>query len=75
MNLDKSKVMIFSKGTNDLHTFSLNGTNLEIVSEYKYLEVYFLRIIHSIAQKSTSLSKVLKHYIVYLVKQEHYNCR
>ena len=53
VNLDKSKVMIFSKGTNDLHTFSLNGTNLEIVSEYKYLGVYF--------SKNNSFHSTKKH--------------
>ena len=45
--------MIFSKGTNDLHTFSLNGTNLEIVSEYKYLGVYF--------SKNNSFHSTKKH--------------
>ena len=41
VNLDKSKIMIFSKRGNQLQTFSLNGTNLEIVKEYKYLGVLF----------------------------------
>ena len=53
VNLDKSKIMIFSKRGNHLQTFSMNGTTLEIVTEYKYLGVLF--------SKSNSFYSTKKH--------------
>ena len=42
INASKSNVLIFSKGRLPHYEFTLNGTQLEVVSEYKYLHVGIL---------------------------------
>ena len=43
INASKSNVLIFSKGRLPHYEFTLNGTQLEVVSEYKYLGILFCR--------------------------------
>ena len=43
INSSKSNVLIFSKGRMPYYEFTLNGSQLEVVSEYKYLGILFCR--------------------------------
>lgn len=43
INSDKTKIMIFSKGRVGNHSFMINGVQLEVVTEYKYLGILFNR--------------------------------
>ena len=43
VNIDKSKVLIFSKGRPKKYNFTYNNQVIGIVSEYKYLGIYFSR--------------------------------
>ena len=43
INITKSKVLIVSKGKHQNYRFEYNGERLEIVTEYKYLGVYFAK--------------------------------
>ena len=43
INNDKTKVMVFTKERNINYTFTINGVQLEVVSEYKYLGILFSR--------------------------------
>ena len=43
VNITKSKVLIFSKGKHQNYRFEYNKERLEIVTEYKYLGVYFAK--------------------------------
>ena len=41
INTAKTKTMIFEKGRHTSYDFYLNNTNLEVVTSFKYLGVYF----------------------------------
>ena len=43
VNVDKSKIIVFSKGRQTNYDFNLCGSRLEIVKEYKYLGILFNR--------------------------------
>ena len=55
INNDKTKVMVFARGRAVNYIFSINGVQLEVVSEYKYLGILFSR--------SGSFSAAKKKYI------------
>ena len=43
VNSSKTKILIFSSGRTTLYTFRYNDTDLELVSDYKYLGILFSR--------------------------------
>ena len=43
VNVDKTKIVIFSSGKLKQYNFLLNGLNIEVTNEYKYLGIYFTR--------------------------------
>ena len=43
VNIEKSKVLIFSKGRQKKYNFTYNNQPMGIVTEYKYLGIYFSR--------------------------------
>ena len=43
ITVDKSKVMVFSKGRQTEYSFQINNNDIEVVKEFKYLGVLFSR--------------------------------
>ena len=43
VNFDKTKIVIFSSGKLKQYNFLLDGLNIEVTNEYKYLGIYFTR--------------------------------
>ena len=43
VNTDKTKIVVFSGGKHKTYSFTLNGSNLEVTNEYKYLGSVFTR--------------------------------
>ena len=59
VNVDKSKIIVFSKGRQTNYDFNLCGSRLEIVNEYKYLGILFIKI------KFTLPLKQQKHHLAF----------
>ena len=53
INNDKTKVMVFARGRAVDYMFSINGVQLEVVSEYKYFGILFSRSGSFSAAKNT----------------------
>ena len=43
VNIEKTKIIVFSGGKPKSYTFKLNGSDLEVTNEYKYLGIVFTR--------------------------------
>ena len=43
VNVDKTNVVVFSSGQQQEYKFTLNGMNIEVKDEYKYLGIIFTR--------------------------------
>ena len=52
LNTSKTKVLIFSKGRQRLYNFKFENENIETVSEYKYLGIFFNRSGSFLIQKN-----------------------
>ena len=64
VNITKSKVFTFTKGKHQNYRFEYNKERLEIVTEYKYVGVYFAKTILSLRQRSTLQIRQQKQFSV-----------
>ena len=64
VNITKSKVLTFTKGKHQNYRFEYNKERLEIVTEYKYVCVYFAKTILSLRQRSTLQIRQQKQFSV-----------
>ena len=51
INNDKIKVMVFARCRRANYIFTINGIQLEVVSDFKYLGILFDEVVHSLQQK------------------------
>ena len=65
INNDKTKVMVFARGRAVNYIFSINGVQLEVVSEYKYLGIFLVEVVHSQQQKNKLQIKLLEPYLAF----------
>ena len=68
----KSNVLIFSKGRMPNYEFILNGTQLEVVSEYKYLGILFCRSGSFLRAKKYMQIKLEKQFLLFLKRPNSY---
>ena len=64
INVDKSKVMVFSKGRQTEYNFQINNNDIEVDKEFKYLGVLFSRSDRFLPLKSISQTKPKKQCII-----------
>ena len=64
VNMNKSMVIVFSKGRHSNYSFTLNDNNIEVGYEYKYLGVLFSRSGSFLRLKSIWFAKLKKQCIV-----------
>jgi hypothetical protein len=65
VNTSKSKTVVFSKGRQQNYAIILNNEILEVVTEYKYLEVLFCKSgSYTLKLKCTKHYKLLEQCIV-----------
>ncbi|MFI0460139.1 MAG: hypothetical protein ACH254_21345, partial [Candidatus Thiodiazotropha endolucinida] len=43
VNVEKTKIVVFSSGRNKQHKFMFDGREVEVSNDYKYLGIYFTR--------------------------------
>ena len=65
VNVDKSKIIVFSKGRQTNYDFNLCGSRLEIVNEYKYLGILFNRSGSFYKNKFLLPLKQQKHHLAF----------
>ena len=69
INASKSNVLIFSKGRMPNYEFILNGTQLEVVSQYKYLGILFCRSGSFLRAKKNILQIKLENQFLLFLKR------
>ena len=65
INCNKTKVMVIARGRAPIYLFSINDTQLEVVTEYKYLGVLFSRSGSFLAAKKHIANQASRAMLVF----------